>query len=87
MRLGICLIIAVFALALAFGEPADKALAESSCHGASLGVGCSGAATSCTASASCSGQSSVGCAGQRGALRGVFQRRPLRRLFGVRGCG
>jgi hypothetical protein len=73
MRFGLCIIAAIFGLAL-LGEP-DKASAQS-CYGS---VGCSGAAASCQGSA-------VGCSGAAsGPIRSVFARRPLRRLLS-RGC-
>lgn len=77
MRLGILLILSIFALALVFGEP-TKASARQGCHGS----GCSG-------TASCAGTASVGCSGS-GAVSGPVQRvlgwRPFQRIR-ARGCG
>jgi hypothetical protein len=69
MRLGLTIIVAIFAIALLTGDT-SPAVAQS----------CSG--SSCAA-AGCQG-SSVGCAGRSGPVRGLFQRRPLRRMFGGR---
>lgn len=77
MRLGLCIIAAIFAIALLTGDP--KASAQSGCAGNAPTC----AASSCAGSASCTGAA-------RQPVRGVLKRmtaiRPVHRLLS-RGCG
>jgi hypothetical protein len=72
MRIGLTIIVAIFAIVLLTGDT-SPAVAQS----------CSGSSCAATPAAGCQG-SSVGCAGRSGPVRGLFQRRPLRRMFGGR---
>ena len=79
-RVLILCIVGFLALVVAtvlLGDDTEQQFAQG-CHGV---ASCSG-----TSAGGCAGQSAAGCAGAaRGPLRGIFQRRPLRKIF--RGCG